>query len=229
MDLAFLASNALSPRNPRRLSAAVATAVVGAITAIDTRQSIRSSTGTETYPSSAPDAFVAASVIVGKPAQECYAFWRNPANLSRFSPMIESVTPLDERTSRWVARSVMGTKVTWDSRVTKDSPDCIAWRSLEGGSLYHAGVVRFEPATGGRGTRVYVTMHFKVPGGRTALGLAKVLGADPRTEVREDLRRFKQLLEAGEIPTTRGQPSGRRSVFGRMTREGRLSRQGNPS
>jgi uncharacterized membrane protein len=203
---------------------------VAAITAIDTRQSIRSSTGTETYPTSAPDAFVATSIIVGKPAQECYAFWRNPANLSRFSPMIESVTPLDARTSRWVARSVMGTKVTWDSRVTKDSPaDCIAWRSLEGGSLYHAGVVRFEPATGGRGTRVHITMHFKVPGGRTALALAKVLGADPRTEVREDLRRFKQLLEAGEIPTTRGQPSGRRSVFGRMTREGRLSRQGNPS
>jgi len=69
-------------------------------------------------------------------------------------------------------------------------------------------------------------MHFKVTGGRASMALAKVLGADPAIEVREDLRRFKQLLEAGEIPTTRGQPSGRRRLFGLMTREGRLSRQG---
>jgi uncharacterized membrane protein len=230
MDLAVLASSVLSPRNPRRLSAAVATAVVAAITAIDTEQSIRSSTGADGFPSAARDAFVTTSIIVGKSAQECYTFWRNPSNLSRFSPMLESVTALDERTSRWVARSVVGAKVTWDSRLTQDAPgERIAWRSLEGGSLYHAGVVSFEQASGGRGTLVRVTMHFKVPGGRAALALAKVLGADPRTEVREDLRRFKQLLEAGEIATTRGQPSGRRSLLGRMTPEGRLSRQGSPS
>ena len=227
MDLAVLASNALNPRNPRQLSAAVATAVVAVIGAIDARESTRSSTGRHSTASSAPDAFVSANVIVGKSAQECYSFWRDPANLIKFSPMLESVRVLDERTSRWVARGPAGTKVEWDSRLTTDAPgERIAWRSVEGGNLYHAGVVSFERAQGGRGTVVRVTMHFRVLGGRAGLALARVLGADPRTEVREDLRRFKQLLEAGEIPTTSGQPSGRRSLFGRMTREGRLSHQG---
>jgi uncharacterized membrane protein len=72
-------------------------------------------------------------------------------------------------------------------------------------------------------------MHYRVPGGPAGTALVKLIGADPRSEVREDLRRFKQLLEAGEIPTTRGQPSGHRSLLGRMTREGRLSREGSLS
>jgi uncharacterized membrane protein len=230
MDLAVLASSALNPRNPRRMSAAVATGVVAIISAIDARESLRSTNGVHSTISSAPNAFVSASVIVGKSAQECYSFWRDPTNLVKFSPMLESVSALDERTSHWVARGPAGTKVEWDSRLTTDVPaERIAWRSVDGGGLYHAGVVRFEKAHGGRGTVVRVTMHFRVVGGRAGLALAKVLGTDPRTEVREDLRRFKQLLEAGEIPTTRGQPSGRRSLFGRMTREGRLSRQGSVS
>jgi uncharacterized membrane protein len=230
MDLAVLASSALSPHNPRRMSAAITTAVVALITVIDARESMRSSNGAQGAVSTAPDAFASASVIVDKSAQECYSFWRDPTNLVKFSPMLESVSVLDERTSRWVASGPAGTKVEWSSRLTADVPgERIAWRSLEGGNLYHAGVVRFEKANGGRGTVVRVSMHFRAVGGRAGLALAKVLGADPRSEVREDLRRFKQLLEAGEIPTTRGQPSGRRSLFGRMTREGRLSRQGSPS
>lgn len=231
MDLAVLLSSVFSPRNPRRLNAVIATGVVTAITAADVLASVRSKSSNHFAASpSAPDAYVTSSVIVNRSAQECYEFWRNPANLTQISTMLESVTAVDERTSRWVARGVAGQKIEWQSRITADAPgDRIAWRATEGGSLYHAGIVSFQKATGGRGTLVNATMHFKVPGGRAALSLARVLGVDPRREVREDLRRFKQLLEAGEIPTTRGQPSGRRSLFGRMTAEGRLSRQGTPS
>jgi uncharacterized membrane protein len=125
---------------------------------------------------------------------------------------------------RWVP------SIEWDSKITGDTPgERISWRSVDGGGLYHAGVVRFEPSTGNRGTLVTTSVHIRVPGGSAGLGLAKLLGSNPRSQAREDLRRFKQLLETGEIPTTRGQPSGRRSLFGRMTREGRLSRQGSPS
>jgi uncharacterized membrane protein len=230
MDLAVLASSVLNPHNPRRLSAAVTTTIVALISAIDARESMRTNNGMQGSISAATDAFASASVIVDKSAQECYSFWRDPTNLVKFSPMLESVSVLDERTSHWVARGPAGAKVEWSSRLTADAPgERIAWRSLEGGHLYHAGVVRFEKANGGRGTVVRVSMHFRAAGGRTGLALAKILGVDPRAEVREDLRRFKQLLEAGEIATTRGQPSGRRSLFGRMTREGRLSRQGSPS
>jgi uncharacterized membrane protein len=231
MDLVVCASSLFSPRNPRRLSAAVTTAVVAAITAIDVRESLRSSISSDGRSAgSAPDALVTSSVIVGKSPQECYEFWRNVSNMTRISPMVESVTVLDDRTSRWLIRSPLGNAIEWDSKITGDTPgERISWQSVDGGGLYHAGVVRFEPSTGNRGTLVTISVHYRVPGGAAAEGVAKLLGADPRSEVREDLRRFKQLLETGEISTTRGQPSGRRSLLGRMTREGRLSRQGSPS
>jgi uncharacterized membrane protein len=231
MDLAVIASCLFSSRNPRRLSAAVTTAIVAAITAIDVRESLRSSTDRAAERTdAAPDSVVTSTVIVAKSAQECYEFWRNPLNMTRISPMVESVTVLDDRTSHWLIRGPLGKSIEWDSRITGDTPgERISWRSVDGGGLYHAGVVRFEPATGNRGTLVTTSMHFRVPGGAAGVGLAKLLGTHPRSEAREDLRRFKQLIEAGEIPTTRGQPSGQRSLLGRMTREGRLSRQGSLS
>jgi uncharacterized membrane protein len=232
MDLAVILASLMDRRNPRKLSAAITMAVVAAITVVDARESLRRTrSGAQSGESTAaPDAVVSASVVVARTAQECYEFWRDPTNMPRISPMVESVTVLDERISRWCIKSPLGKSIEWDSKVTGEKPgERISWRSVDGGGLYHAGVVRFERATGGRGTLVSVSMHFRVPGGPAGLGLAKLLGSHPRSEIKEDLRRFKQLLEAGEIPTTRGQPSGRRSLFGRMTREGRLSREGSLS
>jgi uncharacterized membrane protein len=117
--------------------------------------------------------------------------------------------------------------VEWDSEITADRPgERLAWHSLPGSDVLHAGSVRFEPSTGGRGTLVRVMLHYRAPAGRLGAGLAKLVGADPNSTVREDLRRFKNLIEAGEIPTTRGQPSGRRSFLGHLTPEGRKSREG---
>jgi len=216
MDLALLAGGLLSPRNPRKLNTAVATAVVAAVTAIDARASIRSKSAAASVTGAAPDALVTASVIVGKSARECYDFWRDPTNMTRISPLVESITVIDERTSKWCIQTPLGKRIEWESRVTAESPgQRISWRSMDGGGLYHAGVVHFEEATGRRGTLVTVSMHYRVPGGQAGRALVKLIGADPRSEVREDLRRFKRLLEAGEIPTTDGQPSGRRSMIGR--------------
>jgi uncharacterized membrane protein len=227
MDLAVILSSLLSPNNPRKTSAAVTTAIVAAITAIDIRESLRSSPSSDdARTTAAPDALVSSSVIISKSPQECYGYWRDVSNMTRISPLVVSITVLDPRTSRWVIESPLGRKVEWESKITADTPgERISWRSVDGGGLYHAGVVSFSRATGGRGTLVNISMHIRIPGGAAGMGLAKLLGADPHSEVREDLRRFKQLLEAGEVPTTQGQPSGRRSVLGRMTREGRLSRQ----
>jgi len=231
MDLAVILASLMNRGNPRKLSAAITMAVVAAITAVDARESLqRTQVGAQSRGSTAPDGLASASVVIARTAQECYEFWRDPTNMTRISPLVESVTVLDERTSRWCIRSPLGRRIEWDSKVTGETPgERISWRSVDGGGLYHAGVVRFERATGGRGTLVSASMHFRVPGGTAGLGLVKLLGTHPQSEIREDLRRLKQLLEAGEIPTTRGQPSGRRSLLGRMTREGRLSRQGSLS
>ena len=86
--------------------------------------------------------------------------------------------------------------------------------------MQHAGTVRFDAAPGGRGTLVSVTMHLEPMMGRAAVGIANLMGRGPNFETRETLRRFKNLIETGEIPNTRGQSAGRRSWLGRLTPEG---------
>jgi uncharacterized membrane protein len=173
------------------------------------------------------EAYVEESVAINRSPAECYAFWRDLTNVPRFSPTIQSVTALDERRYRWTARGPMGMRSEWTTEFTVEQPgEKVAWHTVDKGAFSHAGVVHFEKAPGGRGTLLRVSMHYRVPGGRTATTLAKLVGHDPQSELREDLRRFRQLLETGEIATTAGQPSGRRSFIARMTREGRLSAQG---
>jgi uncharacterized membrane protein len=227
MDLALL-GRALRRSNPERGRALGAIAVVAAIAAVDVAASLRATSRQREAPrANVREPLVEHSVVVGKSAQECYAFWRDVSNLSKFSPMLESVEALDDRRSHWVLKGPAGKRLEWDSEITADRPgELLAWHSLQGSDVMHAGVVRFAPAPAGRGTYVTVTMHYQSPGGAIGTGFAKLLGNDPNSQVREDLRRFKSIVETGEVPTTRGQPSGRRSFLGRMTRDGRESNEG---
>ena len=95
--------------------------------------------------------------------------------------------------------------------------DYIAWSSLPDG-FEHRGVLHVHTAPGNRGSELSIAMEFRIPGGAVARALASFLGADPEQAVREGLRRIKQLLEAGEVPTTEGQPHGSRGVTGRILR-----------
>jgi len=168
-----------------------------------------------------------ASIIVNKTPDECYAFWRDVRNLPKFTRSLESIAVIDDSRSHWVLRGPLGSRWEWDSRKTVDRPgECIAWKSMEGAELQQVALVSFDSATGGRGTRVQLSLHYQPRAGSVGASIAKVFGADPRSEARQDLARFKQLIESGEIATTRGQPSGRRSLVGRATSEGRLSRAG---
>jgi uncharacterized membrane protein len=229
MDLALLGT-ALRPSNPYRGRALGAFAVISAVTAVDVaasmHQSKRVREGGQPV-TGGHEALVEQALIINKSREECYAYWRDLANLPRFMRMLQAITIKDDKTSHWVVQLPGGAKLEWDSEITLDRPgERISWHSLEGSSVTHAGSVRFEPAPGGRGCIVRVLMHYRPPMGRASVGLAKLMGRDPNAEAREDLRRFKQLIEAGEIPTTRGQPSGRRSWLARLTPEGRKSREG---
>jgi uncharacterized membrane protein len=133
---------------------------------------------------------------------------------------LESVRQLDERRSRWVAKGPMATRLEWTSEITADRPgEEVAWRTLDDSGAANAGSVRFEVAPAGRGTIVRVSLHYSPRGGALGAGLVRLLGHDPQSRIREDLRRFKQVMETGEIPTTRGQPAGRRSLLGRVTQQ----------
>jgi len=153
---------------------------------------------------------ISESVTINRPAAEIYRFWRELSNLPRVMRHLETVR-VDGDRSHWVAHGPLGHRVEWDAEIINDRPnELIAWRSLEGSEVGTAGSVHFVPAPGGRGTEVHVTLKYDPPMGKLGSWAAWLLGEEPSLQVREDLLRLKQLLEAGEIATTMGQPSGRR-------------------
>jgi len=151
------------------------------------------------------------SMTIERTPWDLYQFWRNFENLPRFMEHLESVTVIDDKRSHWVAKApaIAGGKVEWDAEIINDEPNSlIAWRSLENANVDNAGSVRFVPGPEGRGTEVRVVIDYIPPGGRVGQWVAKLFGEEPSQQIREDLRRFKRLMETGEIPTTQGQPKG---------------------
>ncbi len=157
------------------------------------------------------DALVQRTVTVMRPRQELYDFWRDFTNLPQFMDNIRSVEKLDEKRSHWVIEAPAGTSVEFDSRITEDVPgSLIAWESEEGATVPNRGRVEFLDAGPGRGTWVRATISYDPPAGAIGRAVAKVLQREPNVQARRDLRRFKQLMETGEI-TTSASPSGRQS------------------
>jgi uncharacterized membrane protein len=150
------------------------------------------------------------AVTINKPIDQLYAFWRKLENLPRFMDHLESVTTIDETRSHWVAKGPAGKKVEWDAEIINEIPnELIGWRSLPGAEVNNAGSVQFKPAPGGRGTELQVELRYDPPGGALGAMFAKLFGEEPNQQVEDDLRRLKSILEAGERPTTEGQPTGR--------------------
>jgi uncharacterized membrane protein len=143
------------------------------------------------------------SVAINRPAAELYRFWRNLENLPRFMEHLESVERITDTLSRWRAKGPAGAVVEWNAEIINDIPnDVIAWKSIEGSDVVSAGSVNFENAGAGQGTRVRVRLQYSPPGGKLGAAVAWLMGRDPATEIREDLRRLKQLVETGEVRTS---------------------------
>ena len=151
-----------------------------------------------------PHELVGRTVTINRPRSELYAFWRDFTNLAKFMEDIESVTVIDERRSHWAVSAPGGTTVEWDSVLTEDIPDqLIAWQSAEDADVTHSGIIEFRDAQGGRGTEVTATILYDPPGGGLGKMVAKLFQKEPKIQARRDLRRFKQLMETGEIATSR--------------------------
>ena len=165
----------------------------------DTRRALGGSAGTH----------VEESVTINRPIEELYRFWRNLENLPQFMQHLESVERVTDTLSRWRAKGPGGKTVEWNAEIINEVPNkVIGWKSIEGSEVVSAGSVNFADAGPGRGTRVRVHLQYSPPGGKFGAAVARLLGRDAATEIREDLRRFKQLVEAGEAPSTKGQPHG---------------------
>ena len=155
---------------------------------------------------------VTKSVTIDAPAEKLYEFWRDFSKLPTVMQHLESVEIIDETHSKWTAKAPLGQTVSWQAHIERDNPNqLIAWRSAPDASVPNSGSVRFVPAVGGRGTQVKVMLEYKVPGGALGATVAKLMGEEPQLQIDEDLRRFKSLMEAGEIPTIKGQPNGQES------------------
>jgi uncharacterized membrane protein len=137
------------------------------------------------------------SVTINRPVAELYRFWRNLENLPRFMSHLESVERITDTLSRWRAKGPAGTTVEWNAEIINEVPDqVIGWRSIEGSDVVSAGSVNFEQA--GVATRVRVRLQYSPPGGKVGDAVARLTGSDAATQIRQDLERFKELLESNQ-------------------------------
>ncbi|MVN86973.1 cyclase [Deinococcus sp. HMF7620] len=141
--------------------------------------------------------FVEHSVVIDRPAQQVYDYWRKLENLPQVMSHLESVTALDEKRSRWVAKAPLGTHVEWEAEIVNDKPgQRIGWHSLPGATVDNAGSVQFEELPNG-GTRVHVALSYRPPAGPLGAAVAKLFGEEPSQQIAEDLQKFKSAFEGG--------------------------------
>ncbi|MCM0676427.1 SRPBCC family protein [Micromonospora phytophila] len=206
MDLTLLGRAWGDRCGERRRRVALTTAVVGGIAVADLLAAVgaaRSRRARERV------IRMEIGVTVNRTPADAYRFWRDVENLPRFMSHLESVRAEDLRRSHWIARGPASRRIEWDAEIVDDRPNrSIAWRSLPGTRVPNAGRVRFVPAPGDRGTEVRVQLRYAPPAGALGRVVAKLFGEEPEQQVRDDLRRFKQVLETGEVVRSEGSPDG---------------------
>lgn len=209
IDLASLYRAMRSPNNNRVKLAAATVAVLG-VTALDIACSVHLTS--EDKPSTGHDAgsfmlaetvdgtqLLSAVITVNKPVDEVYAFWKDPANYPQFMSALDSVQITGEGRSHWKVEAPIGLTVEWDAQVVNDvKNELIAWESVDG-DVANTGSVRFKQAAGNRGTEVELQTQFKPKAGPVGAKIAKLFSTVPKTQLSNDLRRFKQLIEIGEV------------------------------
>jgi len=214
MDLALLGSALRSKsRSPARTLAATG-AVIGAFT-VDVIDGVRlsraSSNGSEESEREQP-VRVTAAITVRRDREELYAHWRDFESFPTFMAHIEEVRSTAPTRSHWKARGPMGMTAEWDAEITDDvRGERISWRSVEGSKIDNSGTVRFVQAPADQGTEIHIEMSYDPPAGAVGATIAKLLGEEPAIQIKDDLRRFKQIVEAGEVVRSGGSPEGQLS------------------
>lgn len=210
LDLALLGVGVANRGPGRRKRGALAAVALAGIGAADLYAALRTtSDGGGRHANGPRHQTLRAAVTVRRPPADVYRFWRDLENLPSFMYHLKSVTAGPDGRTHWVANAPMGQSVEWDAQITDDEPDTrIAWQSLPGSAIENGGSVEFTPAPGGTDTEVRVTMSYRLPGGALAKAAATVFGESPDQQVNDDLRRFKQIMETGQVTRSDGSPEG---------------------
>jgi uncharacterized membrane protein len=216
-DLTSLAGAMAGRTGWRRRRVVAVTGAVIAITAVDLYAAMRIRRSREQVQGKAVREArgvtdLRAAITVKRSREEVYRFWHDFENFPRFMVHVDSVDMSDGR-SHWKVRGPAGKTVEWDAEIIEDRPgELIAWCSAESSSVPNSGSVQFSDAPGGRGTEVRVTLRYHLPGGKVGSVVARLLGEHPEQQVRDDLRRFKQVMETGEVVRSEGSPEGTRAL-----------------
>jgi len=153
-----------------------------------------------------------ATITVGKTPQEVYEFWRRLEHLPTFMAHVDDVTVQSDSRSHWRVSAPFGRTLEWDAEVVDDVPgQLLSWKSVDDADIVNAGAVTFATAPKGQGTEVRVTISYDVPGGKLGEALARWAGEEPHQQLDDDLRRFKQVMETGEVVRSEGAPWGKRA------------------
>jgi len=149
------------------------------------------------------------SLTVNRPAEDVYRQWRDLEKLPEFMAHLESVQTTGNGRSHWVARAPAGRTVEWDAEIVDERRnELIAWRSVDRATVPNAGKVILAPVRDGRATEMTVELEYHPPGGKVGNVVATLLGEHPQQQLRDDLRRFKQVIETGEVVRSDGSPDG---------------------
>lgn len=153
--------------------------------------------------------YASRSVTIMRPRAEVYAFWRALEHLPTFMYHLEAVTTTGGDRSHWVAKGPGGSRVEWDADIVQDKEgEVIGWQSTGNADVPNGGVVRFEDAPADRGTVVRVELYYDPPAGKAGALVASLFGKEPSQQLRDDLRRFKQVMETGEVVLSEGSLEG---------------------
>jgi len=212
MDLTSLGVAIVHRGGRRRRRLVAVTGAIAGITALDLLTAVQATRSKRNDSRNGGSMELTASTTIRKPVPEVYAFWRDVENLPTFMAHLEQVRTTGERTSHWSAAAPFGKNVEWDAEITEEvAGEKIAWRSTGDADVPNAGMVRFVPAPDGVSTEVHVVLVYDIPGGAVGKAVAKYFGEEPHQQLDDDLRRFKQVLETGEVVRSDGAPWGKRA------------------
>jgi uncharacterized membrane protein len=201
LDLSYLASGLGSDRNDSGKLGIALAAVLG-VTALDVLCARQLSEQDDDF-GSLPSGIVRVerSVTINRPVDEVYRFWKDFENFPRFMRHVQSVDMLGGNLSRWRVSAPAGLTVEWKAEMVDDRDgERVAWRSTPDSTIQNSGIVQFKAAPGARGTELRVQLEYLPPAGHLGRSVAWLFGEEPDQQLNDDLRRFKQLMETGEIP-----------------------------
>jgi uncharacterized membrane protein len=142
------------------------------------------------------------TVTINRPRGDVYAYWRDFRNLPNFMENVEAIRVIDDRLSHWKVAAPAGRTVEWDAIIVEDEPGhVIAWKSSQDADIQNSGRIEFRDSPVGRGTEVTATIVYEPPAGTAGKLVAKLFQKEPTIQARRELRRFKQLMETGEVST----------------------------